>query len=67
MGIIFHLSPGWHGYSPIRDGQTIDINAPRNARRKHGASEDADMNIALVLMLAIALAMNVAMFAHYLV
>jgi len=64
MGIIFHFSPGCYGYPALR--QNIDIDAPRNVRRKHGASEDASMDVGLGLMLAIALATNLALFAHYL-
>jgi len=64
MGIIFHFSPGCYGYPALR--QNIDIDASRSVRKKHRAPKDASMDVGLGLMLAIALATNAALFAHYL-
>ena len=65
-GFIFFLGPEWYGFSPVKNRQNTNISVTRNIKGKHRAPEDAGMDIALAFTLAIAIAINIALFAHYL-
>ena len=65
-GFVFFLGPEWYGYPLARRDQKKHNRILQKIPGKHGSPEDVGMDIALALTLVTALAINIALLAHFL-
>ncbi len=65
-GFIFFLGPEWYGYPLARRDQRKRNSILQNIPGKRSSPEDVGMDIALAFTLVTALAINIALLAHYL-
>jgi hypothetical protein len=65
-GFVFFLGPEWYGYPLARRDQKKRNRILQTIPGKRCSPEDVGMDIALALTLVTALAINIALLAHYL-